>query len=171
MSLVIKPAGKYGGFSLIELILFIIIVGVATTGLFAAINPSVVSSVNPIYQVRALELAQAQMDKIFGKRYDELSPVGGFPPCASGEAGAPPACSAVLGSEEGVNPDDFDDVDDYINAAAPVPADYGGYSMAIAVQYAGTDLGLTNVAAKLITVSVTPSAGEPVVLSAYRGNF
>jgi MSHA pilin protein MshD len=170
MPIRLTPINSSQGFTLIELILFIIIVGVATTGLFSAINSSTLNSVNPLYQIRALELAQAQMDTIFGKRYDEFSPVGGFPPCASGEVGAS-SCSIVLGTEEGANPDDFDDVDDYINASAPVPANYGGYAISIAVQYAGGDLGLANVAAKLITVTVTPSAGEPVVLSAYRGNF
>lgn len=147
------------GFTLIELILFIVVVGVATAGLFAAINSSTVNNVNPLLQVRALELAQAQMDEIISRRYDDQSPNGGFPPCDSGEAGAV-SCSAVDSKA------DLSDVDDY-HGYSSVPANYGGYTMAVTV----TGATLDDRPAKLITVTVTPGNGEPVVLSAFRSNF
>ena len=157
------------GFTLIELIIFIIVLGVATTGLFAALNRGNIASVEPIYQVRALELAQAQLDEIFGKRYDEASPNGGFPPCDSGEAGAA-ACTGALGPEEG-SAADYDDVDDYAGYSPVLVAPYSGFTLDVAVQYAGADIGLANTQAKYISVIVTPSIGEPVEVGAYRGNF
>jgi len=158
------------GFTLVELILFIIIVAVATSGLFAAINSSTVNNVNPLHQVRALELAQAQMDEIIGKRYDENSPSGGFPPCDSDELGKPD-CSTSLGpeSDEITMPSSsvkFDDVDDY-HGFNTVPAAYGGYNMTVSV----TGVTLAGRPAKLITVTVDSGANDPVALSAYRGNF
>lgn len=149
------------GFTLIELIIFIVIVGIATTGLFAAINQHNLSSVDPIYQVRALELAQAQLDEIIGKRYDENSPNGGFPPCDSGELGAV-ACNPLNGADAA----DLDDVDDY-HGFNSVPSAYAGFSLNVRVSI-GT---LSGQPAKLIRVTVTPPVGEPVDLSAYRANF
>lgn len=149
------------GFTLIELIVFIIIIGIATVGLFSALNQHNLSSVDPIYQVRALELAQAQLDEIIGKRYDQNSPNGGFPPCNSGEAGALPCNSFAAGDKAAL-----DDIDDYDGFNA-VPAIYGGYTVNVQV----TAVTLTGQPAKLVAVQVTPPVGEPVNLSAYRANF
>lgn len=157
----ISMKGGCSGFTLIELIIFIVVVGIATTGLFAAINQHNLSSVDPIYQVRALELAQAQLDEIIGKRYDENSPNGGFPPCDSGEAGAV-ACDPLNAADAA----DLDDVDDY-HGFNMVPSAYAGY--ALNVQVSGETL--SGQPAKLIRVTVTPPAGEPVDLSAYKANF
>ncbi len=147
------------GFTLIELILFIVVVGVATAGLFAAINSSTVNNVNPLFQIRALELAQAQMDEIIGKRYDDKSPNGGFPPCDSGEVGAV-SCDSSDGRG------DLGDIDDY-HGFNTVPAAYGGFTMNVTVAGVTLDGRPT----KLITVTVDSAASEPVILSAYRGNF
>lgn len=150
------------GFTLIELILFIVVVGVATAGLFAAINSSTVNNVNPLFQIRALELAQAQMDEIIGKRYDEKSPNGGFPPCDSRE---PPSLILVpCDSSDGKG--DLGDIDDY-HGFNTVPAAYGGFTMNVTV----TGYALDGRQGKLITVTVDSAASESVILSAYRGNF
>jgi len=155
------PANRFrqDGFTLIELILFIVVVGVATAGLFAAINSSTVNNVNPLLEVRALELAQAQMDEIIGKRYDDRSPNGGFPPCDSGEAGAV-SCNST---DSKTDRSDLDDFDGY----STLPGGYADYSMAVTVSYETLD----GRPAKLITVTVTPGNGDPVTLSAYRSNF
>ena len=157
------------GFTLVELIIFIVVLGVATTGVFTALNRGNVASVEPIYQVKALELAQAQLDEIFGKRYDESSPNGGFPPCDSGEVGAL-SCSGSLGPEE-ASVSDYDDVDDYAGYSPTLAAPYSGFTLVVAVQYAGTEIGLANTQAKYISVTVTPSVGEAVEVGAYRSNF
>jgi len=133
---------------------------VATGGLFAAINSSTVNNVNPLFQIRALELAQAQMDEIIGKRYDDKSPNGGFPPCGSGEAPPVPACDNSDGKG------DLGDIDDY-RGFNTVPAAYGGFTMNVTV----SAVTLDGRPAKLITVTVDSAASEPVTLSAYRGNF
>jgi len=155
------PVNNYSnrGFTLIELILFIVVVGVATAGLFAAINSSTVNNVNPLFQIRALELAQAQMDEIIGKRYDDKSPNGGFPPCDSGELGAV-SCDSSDGKG------DLGDIDDY-HGFNVVPAAYGGFTMNVTV----TGDTLDGRQGKLITVTVDSSVSGAVTLSAYRGNF
>lgn len=162
---------RHGGFTLIEMIVFIIVVGVASAGLFSALNQHTVSSVNPIYQVRALELAQSHLDMAFGKRYDEVSPNGGVPPCNS-LTGVACTGSGSLGPDAGeASETDYDDVDDYQGYSPSLPAGYAGFTLNMTVAYRGGDLGLAASAAKYVTVTVTPPVGEPVVLGGYRGNF
>ena len=69
-------------------------------------------SVEPMLQIRAAELGQSLMDEILAKPFDELTPLGGYPPCSS--------CSASLGKEGTEARDDYDDVDDYNYYCNPV---------------------------------------------------
>ena len=163
--------GHVGGFTLIELILFIVVVGVASAGLFSALNRHTISSVDPIYQVRALELAQSHLDMALGKRYDETSPNGGVPPCDS-LTGAICTGSGSFGPDTGeTSENDYDDVDDYHGYSPSLATTYAGFSLSMTAAYRGADLGLAANAAKYVIVTVTPPVGEPVILGGYRGNF
>ncbi|BDX08122.1 type IV pilus modification PilV family protein [Planctobacterium marinum] len=111
------------GFSLIELVIGITTFAIALTIVTGVVAPLINRSVEPIYQVRATELAQSMLNEILGKYYDDESDRnGGRIRCdedlnddgqlrkQDGEM----ACSAVMGPEQGENSrKDFDDVDDY----------------------------------------------------------
>jgi MSHA pilin protein MshD len=161
------------GFTLIELVIGITLVAIAVTLLVRLIVPATLQSAEPLVQQRAASLAQALMDEILSKRYDELTPEGGIPPCSP--------CSVSLGAD-GEGRASFDDVDDY-NAycASSVPVrdannnvipNYDSYSMRICVSYDGSyNGGSTGEGAKRITVTITPASNVPIVFTAYRANF
>ncbi len=169
---------RQNGFSLVELIVMIVVLSVALTGVTIAINEAVKQSPKPLVQTRAMELAQAYLDEILAKRFDEFSGQGGIPRCDSIDNAAQ-TCSNTMGNEEGGSRSLFDDVDDYhgLNDTPPVLAsgtslaNYGSYQVQITVGYNGSELGLTNRGAKRITVSVTTPLGNVVPVSAYRVNF
>lgn len=147
------------GFTLMEVIVFIVVVAIAMGALLAVFNHSVVNSVDPAIRVKALEKAQATLDDILARKFDENTPTGGVPACDS-SAGVP--CN-------GISPDgDFDDVGDYNgynnNADARFP-------ISVSVANAGADLGLAANRARLITVSVAMPGGGSLSLSAYKVNF
>lgn len=154
------------GFSLLELLAFMVVIAVGITGMLKIFNQSVVNSVDPILQVRALELAQSQLDEVLARKYDTTTPTGGVPACT--------ACDPFNAADQG----NFDDVDDYAGYSDPAPP-YPGYTVNVSVQAAGpgagsgADLpGLSNAgAAKLITVTVGMPDGNSYRLSAYRVNF
>ena len=147
------------GVTLIELIVFIVIVSISLVTLVRVFNQSVVNSVDPVTRVRALELAQAQLDEILSRKFDENTPPGGIPAC--GTSGGL-ACLGIIGDT------DFDDVGDYNGqsfGSAP-------YTIAVTVIEAGTEIGLaSNDLARKITVTVDIPGGDALVLAAYKTNF
>ena len=169
------------GFSLVELVVIIVILGLALTGVTLVLNKVVEQSPTSLIQTRAMELAQAYLDEIMAKRFDENTGQGGLPRCDSIDNAAL-ACSNSLSSDSGeINRRLYDDVDDYngLNEQPPQAlstganlTNYDGYRVQVSVAYAGSDLGLaSNRHAKRITVSITTPTGNTVPVSSYRVNF
>ena len=169
------------GFTLIELVVFIVILAVGLTGTILAINQTVTNAPKAMMQLRAMEISQAYLDEISTKRFDENTGQGGLPTCDSPTPAAPiTACSSVLGPEAGETRNTFNDVDDYngTNDSPPVDAagnsnpDYTGYRVQISLSYAGTELALANNRfAKRISLVITSPFGDRIPVSYYRTNF
>jgi MSHA pilin protein MshD len=133
------------GVSLIEMIVFIVVVSIALLALVGVYNQATINNVDPIVRVRALEAAQSKLDEILALKYAENTPTGGIPACSP--------CDDTPDSN-------MNDVDDY-RGWSDVP--YAGYSRRVTV--------VTNNNIKLITVSVTTPTGETMLLAAERANF
>jgi Tfp pilus assembly protein PilV len=65
------------GFTLVETILFIIVVAIGLTGITLVFTQGAKYSHEPFIQQRSLNLAQTFMDEIMKQRWDENTPVGG----------------------------------------------------------------------------------------------
>jgi MSHA pilin protein MshD len=166
------------GFSLIELIVTIVVTAVALTALGMGLLTASRNSANPVISMRAATLAQAYLDEILSKRFDENNDNGGAVRC--GET-SQPACSVSMASDTGETRASFDDVDDYNgidesprNALGNVEPNYDGFRVQISVNYAGNDFssfGSTQIGLKKITLTVTAPIGGKFVFAAYRGNF
>lgn len=133
------------GVSLIELIVFIVVVSIALLALVGVYRQATIGNVDPIVRVRALEAAQSKLDVILALKYAENTPTGGIPACT--------VCDDT--------PDaNMNDVDDY-RGWSDTP--YPGFNRSVTVTTA------SNI--KLITVSVTTPSGETILLAAERANF
>ena len=116
---------KQKGISLIELVIFIVIVSVALTGITLIYLNTTRYSADPMVRIRSIELAQSTLEEILLKAYDDATPIGGgcvrFAADSLCPVGAPPnpvaATEAVgLTTDFGeANRPLFDDVDDYNN--------------------------------------------------------
>lgn len=124
MRLHLKQTKYQYGISLIELVIFIVILSVALTGITLIYINTTRYSADPMVRIRSIELAQSTLEEILLKAYDDATPVGGgcvrFAANSLCPVGAPPNPVAAtetlgLGSEEGVDRPLFDDVDDYNN--------------------------------------------------------
>jgi len=160
---------RHGGATLVELVITIVIIGVAIAGVVGAFSLIAGRSADPLNQTRAVALAQLYMDEILSRKYDDNTPVGGVP--------KQPGCT--INTEE-ANRADYDDVDDYnaISDAAPqnaegtpLTADYSGFRVSIIVQCAGGEVGLPPADAKRVDLTVTDPGGQGYSFSVYRANY
>lgn len=107
------------GFTLIESIVAMVVMGIAMTMLFSLFFPRVEDSGRPQYIVRASALGQSVMNTILSRGFDQNSdPSGSRIRCD--DDGNPDAadveikeCIGATGAD-GEAPDAFNDVDDYI---------------------------------------------------------
>lgn len=140
---------RSAGFSLIELIFFIVIVSVALAGVLQVMQTTTRASGDPMVRKQALALAESVLQEVLQKAYTDPDPL-----VSTGETSR----------------DTFDDVDDYNGRTqtsfTDLPAALAGYTIAIAV--APATLG--TLAMKRVTVTVTRGA-ESITLQGYRGNF
>lgn len=151
---------RQGGITLIELIVFIVVMGIALTVMVTAMNSSLIRSVDPVMDIRALECAQAKLDEVVARRFDKNSPMGGIPAC--GSTGAL-ACAGIASDSA------LDNVGAYADYLDPDDSYCG--RIEVSVSPAGVDLGLSAEQARLITVRVQTRGGGSAVLSTYRANF
>jgi MSHA pilin protein MshD len=115
------------GVTLIELVIFILIMSIALTAITLVYIQTTRQSSDPVIRIKSIELAQLTLNEILLKKYDDMTPTGGgcvqfadSPPgtptsrCASGISAETE--SSGLGAEVGDGETTrihFDDVDDY----------------------------------------------------------
>jgi len=182
---------KQRGISLIELIMFIVIVSVALAGILLVMNTVTRSSADPLIRKQALAIAESLLEEIELMPFtfcDPDDPAAGLDTTVDTTACTTPAGGEVIGPEgaEGrYAPPQFDNVSDYdgfgmaagtlldITGAAVGPA---GYLVAVAVANNGMPAvgafpAIAAVEALLITVTVTGPDGVPVVVEGMRTRY
>ncbi|MFT7558718.1 MAG: MSHA pilin protein MshD [Flavobacteriales bacterium] len=153
------------GVTLVELLFFLVVMGIAMAAVVNVFSQSILTSNDPLIRIRALELGQAQLDAILSRNYDEASPSGGIPACNSN------GTSLCVGITADADYDDVGDFNGFIDTS------HAGYSVSVTVTEAGDDFGLAIEDARLITVIVAmPTTHQnpinpTLTLSAYRANF
>lgn len=137
------------GFSLIELIFFIVVVSVGLAGVLRVLNVGVAASADPMVRKQAIALAESILQEVLQKAYADPDPG-----VSSGES----------------TRDTFDDVDDYNgrgNATfADLPAALSSYTISVSVSAAT----LGAVPAKRVAVTVARGA-ESVTLAGWRTSY
>lgn len=138
------------GFTLIELIIFIVVVSAGMAGILTVMNTVVKSSADPMVRKQAMALADSIMEEILLKAYDDPD---GLPNVV--EAGR----------------DTYDDVSDYnglTQADFPdLPPELSGYTIAITVDLPAASNGVTM---KRVTVTVS-GRGASVRMFGYRASY
>jgi len=132
------------GFTLIEVIIFIVVVGAGLAGILAVSTNVVKSSADPMVRKQAMALADSILEEILQKEYAD-------PDGTSGET----------------TRDTMDDVDDFDAKTKALftdwPASLSTYSVAISV--APSTVG--TVTAKKVTVTVT-GGSNAITMTGYR---
>lgn len=174
-----KPASRaQSGLSLVELVMFIVIVGIAVVGILQVLSFGARSSPDPMRRKQALAIAEGMMEEV---RLAHFTFCDGNDPKAEDPAihsAADCAIPEVPGKEAG-NTRPYDNVNDYVGsyttdaAGNAFPARYS-VAVAVVAETAFGPAGATvpSDAVLHITVTVTDSAGgDPVVLDGYRTRY
>ena len=175
-----KPQYKKG-FTLIELVIFIVIVSVALAGVLTVLNITAKSSADPMIRKQALAIAEALMEEVMLQPYTYCDP---------DDATAATATSAVVGAGdctttvEAIGPEfgesrtssttPFDNVNDYHGLSTTTNIAGGGSAKYTATVTVAEEVLNTISAASgealLITVSVN-SGSETISLQGYRTRY
>lgn len=168
------------GLSLIEVVLFVVVLSIGIAGITMLYNQLTVASVDPLVRKQAIAVAASVMEEIQLK---------GFTTCEPDDANVythpSPACTTLeaIGPEAGESryaDPRFDNVNDYHgfamsgasirDATGTAIAELGSYAVAVTVANAGSDFPAVADAADAlrITVAVTGPAGVSVSLQGYR---
>jgi len=135
------------GFTLIEVIIFIVVVGAGLAGILAVSTNVVKSSADPMVRKQSMALADSILEEILQKEYAD-------PGGSSGET----------------TRDTMDDVDDYNGKTKALftdwPASLSAYSVTIVVE---APAALGGIMHKRVTVTVTGGT-HSIAMTGYRSN-
>jgi MSHA pilin protein MshD len=148
------------GITLIELIIFMVIVGIAMAGIVSAINFNVQHSADPVVKKQALAIAESMLEEVTLQNFSD--PDGGA-------------------NEVEDSRDLYDDIDDYhnysrngissIDAPSTTIAGLEGYNVSVEIDSAVDLNGINGGEAKRITVIVTGPLNTTVILEGYRTDY
>lgn len=160
------------GLTLVELIVFIVVVGVGLAGVLVVLNATVKSSADPLVRKQALAVAEAMLDEIMSKSYEN-------DPNDSANTSATLGCTANTNPTCRQNtPADrarYNDVDDYngwnqngvFDLSGNPVSGLGRYTVTVGVALLNNFNGVVG---KQTTVTVSAGA-ESVAIAGFRGNF
>jgi MSHA pilin protein MshD len=143
-------SARQHGFTLIELIIFIVVVAAGLAGILSVMNTVVRSSADPLVRKQAIALADSVLEEVLQKNFAD-----------------PDGLPNVVEADRTL----WDDVSDYAgktNAALGVPAALNAYVVGIAVDPDAVTLGA--IASLRVTVTVTRGA-EVITMTGYRAAF
>jgi MSHA pilin protein MshD len=184
------------GVTLIELVMFMVIVAVALAGFFAAFNTFVKGSADPQARKQVLAIAESLMDEVSLMPFTYCDPSDANAATATNSAVGPGGCATTsedspFGPEAGKTrysvTTPFDNVNDYTGFSMgpgiqditnTTIAGLGAYSASITVTQAGLGPASDNIAgdtipaAAALRISITVSGGgASVTLEGYRTRY
>lgn len=169
------------GLTLVELIIFIVIVGVALSGILVVFNVTAKSSADPLVRKQMLAIAEALTEEI------NLQPVTYCDPddsnvyyaCASsgtctGSATANCTTAEAAGPESGEtrysSTNRFDNVNDYDGFSMSPIKDLNGNAVTGLSDYSAS-VTVTGTDPLVITVTVSRSGADPLTMTSYRYRY
>ncbi len=179
------------GASLVELIMFIVVIGAGLAGIIGIWQTTAQGSADPLIQKQALAIAEAYLEEVLAMPFTYCDPddVNAATAESAVVGVGPTFCAATVeaigaeaGEARGSGTTPYDNVNDYNSLAAGVPASIDGTPIAelgayqVAVSVVGENLVATTAtvaaaASQRVTVTVTGPANTTVRLDGYRTRY
>lgn len=178
------PMTSERGLSLIELLVFIVVVGIAVTGLLSVFSLNARTSADPVVQKQALAIADSLLEEVLAQPYTYCDPddanvetANSVADCVTPETAMGP--EVAQGESRNANFTPYDNVNDYngfamtgiVDPSGNAVPDLNGYTASVQVQPAGAFNGIPAGETLLVTVTVTGPGNHGVTLSGYRTRY
>jgi MSHA pilin protein MshD len=174
-------SSRQRGLSLIETVIFIVVLGIGIAGLAILYNQLTLASVDPLVRKQAVAIANSLMEEIQLRPFTFCDPddPAVFTANSPGDCGTSEGIGPE-GAETRYGPTFFDNVSDYAGPPDMIGSiqdingatinGLSGYSAQVRIAVAGGDFpaGIPPGEALRITVTVTGPANTQVVLQGYR---
>jgi MSHA pilin protein MshD len=175
---------RQSGFTLIELVIVIIVIGVGVAGLTLAMHTATVESVDPLFQQQSNAIAQSYMEEVMLKSFCDPDDFASAATCPTSCVSS--ACGAGCGTNQEASRDLYDNVCDYDGLVNNGAVDHtgsaitglGDYTINVTVDdgssgnFTFNGLSATSGEVVRIDVEVTHGAsGAGAELTAYRVNY
>ena len=170
------------GFTLIELIIAIVIIGIGIASFAQLMNTSTINSIDPMVRQQAHAVARSYLEEVLLKSFCDPDLTSDCPAdCAAGNTCSDASCTDSTGETRAT----FDDVCDYNGLPDTLVRDQNGTAVAALNNYrvtvnvidnAGADLnGLTGANSESLRIDVnvthTANSNVDVTITGYRINF
>lgn len=190
-----KASLRQRGVTLVELIMFMVIVSIALAGIVQVMRMTTANSADPLRRKQALMIAEGLLEEVRLAQFSFCDPTSNNADTATSTA----ACTLpeAWGREAGTsNVRPFDNVNDYVTAPNTPNAAFGagttlfdaagsaipvtGYAATVAIVpaaanaagiAAGNPAGSADASMLRIRITVTYAGGDPVVLDGYRARY
>ena len=153
--------GNNGGFMLIEILVTIVVLGIAATSIMSVFISTVQTSADPLIQQQAVSIAEAYMEEIQSQHFDD------------------PVAIETGGAEAGETRSNYNDIQDYnglsdtgaINQNSAAITGLDDYTITVDVSAAALST-ITQLSgnARRIDITVSHPAIDPILLSGFRTN-
>jgi MSHA pilin protein MshD len=140
------------GFTLVELVISLVVISIALSGVLMVMNYTVQHSADPMLQHQAVAIAEAYLEEVLLRSYNDPD-----------------------GTNVGETRSTFDDVMDYNGLPDDVVRDQQGTAIAALASYsvsvAVDDANLNGVGARRVTVTVSHPTGINLSLSGFKTDY
>lgn len=183
------------GLTLIELIVFIVIVGVALAGVLTVLNHTTQHSADPMVRKQALAIAESLLEEVMAQAFTWCDPDDPNAATATGTGSCTAGMAESLGPEgaetRSSTTTPYDNVSDYVNADGSAISGDGfglgdathpirniagtaaaptGYTASIDVEESSLDGSIAAADSLLVTVTVN-APGETIQVQGYRTRY
>jgi len=173
---------RQAGISLIELVMFIMIVSIALAGVLSVMNITTKNSADPMIRKQAISVAESLLEEIEAQAFTWCDPDDPNVTTATGTAGCTTVqgITATAGESRGSTTQPYDNVGDYggismnpiLDLNGNAVATLSGATASVTVAQAGSAVGLsTDADALRIDVRVQRSPDIDITLTGYRFRY
>lgn len=177
------------GLSIVELLVFIVVVGIAVTGVLQVYSSTSRTSADPLIRKQAMAIAESLLEEVLSKPYTYCDPDDAQADTATSATIGPTGCAttteAAMGREVAQGEDrysnttPFDNVNDYngFSMTGIVGLDglaipgLAAYTATVRVQSAGAFNGIPAGNTLRVTVTVTGPGNDSMTLTGYRTRY